>query len=145
MKLASKEFTNNGTIPSNFTCDGEDMSPSLIIEGVHSNAKSLALIMDDPDAPRGTFVHWVAWNIPPSTVEISRGKEPQGIQGKTDFGRTGYGGPCPPFGTHRYFFKIYALDTMLKLSQGSTKKDLENEMKGHIIDKAEIVGLYKRG
>lgn len=143
MKLASAAFTDNGEIPSEFTCDGSDASPPLSISGVPQNAKSLSLIMDDPDAPGRTFVHWVLWNISPTTKEIKRGGEP-GINGKTDFGRFGYGGPCPPSGTHRYLFKLYALDTTLNLSAGSTKRELESAMSGRIIAEAELIGNYKR-
>ena len=108
------------------------------------NAKSLALVMDDPDAPMGIFVHWVVWDIPPNTKEIRKGTEPDGMQGKTGFGRVGYGGPCPPSGTHRYFFKLYALDIKLDLPNGSSKKDLEKAMQGHTIEQAELIGNYQR-
>lgn len=144
MKLTSLAFTNNNTIPSEFTCDGADISPPLTISDVPKNAKSLALIMDDPDAPIGTFVHWVVWNILPDAKEIMKGDEPDGIQGTTGFRRLGYGGPCPPSGTHRYFFKLYALDTELNLPEGSAKHDLENAMQGHIIAQAQLMGTYKR-
>ena len=100
--------------------------------------------MDDPDAPVGTWDHWIVFNIPPSTTEIKKGTEPNGIAGRNSWGRTGYGGPCPPSGTHRYFFKLYALDTMLNLPQVATKKDLEKSMQGHILAKAELIGSYKR-
>ena len=144
MKLTSPEFPNFGYVSSKHTCDGENINPELRIEDAPMKAKSLALIMDDPDAPRGTWVHWVVWNIPADTKMIAKGNEPEGVQGKTDFGTTGHGGPCPPSGIHRYFFKLYALDVSLNLREGSTKKDLENAMKGHIMEKAELVGLYKR-
>lgn len=145
MKLSSSAFVDKGAIPKEFTCDDEDLSPPLVISDVPKNAKSLALIMDDPDAPIGTFVHWVVWNIPPETREIRKGTEPVGIQGRTDFGKNGYGGPCPPSGTHRYFFKLYALDTILNLKQGSTKKELENTMNKYIIEDTQLVGNYRRG
>ena len=144
MKLTSSVFANNGAIPSEFTCDGDDISPHLSISDVPKNAKSLALIMDDPDAPVGIFIHWVVWNIPPDTKEISKGEEPRGVQGMTSFRRQGYGGPCPPSGTHRYFFKLYALDAELNLPEGSTKHDLENAMQSHIIAQAQLMGTYKR-
>ena len=144
MKLASSAFQNNGTIPSEYTCDGNDLSPELSISDVPSSAKSLALVMDDPDAPVGTWDHWIVFNIPPSTKEIPKGKEPQGTAGKNSWGRTGYGGPCPPSGTHRYFFKLYALDAMRNLPQGTTKKELEMAMQGHIIAQAQLMGTYKR-
>jgi Raf kinase inhibitor-like YbhB/YbcL family protein len=145
MKLTSSAFENNGKIPSEFTCDGDDISPPLTINEAPEDTKSLALIMDDPDAPMGTFVHWVVWNIPPGTKEINKGTEPEGVQGKTSFGRQGYGGPCPPSGTHRYFFKLYALDTELDLKEGSSKKDLERAMEDHILAETQLMGTYERG
>ena len=144
MKLTSPSFENNQEMPSEFTCDGPNVLPELNIEEIPENTKSLALIMDDPDAPGGTWVHWVVWNIPQETKVIQKGTEPQGIQGTTSFGRLEYGGPCPPSGTHRYFFKLYALDTSLDLKQGSNKAALEQAMDGRIIEKAELIGLYKR-
>ena len=145
MKLTSSAFQNNGAIPSEFTCDSSDVSPPLSISDAPANAKSLALIMDDPDAPVGTWDHWVVFNIRPSTREMTKGNEPNGVAGENSWGRTGYGGPCPPSGTHRYFFKLYALDTMLNLPQDTAKKELEKAMQGHIIAKAELMGSYKRG
>ena len=144
MKLTSSAFSHNGSIPSEYTCDGSDLSPPLSISDVPSNAKSLALISDDPDAPVGTWDHWVVFNIPPLTKEIPKGKEPSGIAGKNSWGRTGYCGPCPPSVTHRYFFKLYDLDTILNLPAGSSKKQVETAMQGHILAKAELMGLYKR-
>ena len=144
MKLTSSAFENEGDIPSEFTCDGADISPPLTISEVPEKTKTLALICDDPDAPMGTFVHWVVWNIPSDTKEIAKGTEPQGMQGKTDFGKQGYGGPCPPSGTHRYFFKIYALDTEINFEESSTKKDLEKAMEGHILAEAQLMGNYQR-
>ena len=144
MKIISSAFAQNSPIPSEFTCDEHNTSPPLMISDVPSNVKSLALIMDDPDAPIGTFVHWVAWNIPTSTKQINKGNEPEGAAGKNGAGKTGYIGPCPPSGTHRYFFKLYALDTTLNIPEGSNKKDLESAMQGHIIAKAELMGTYKR-
>jgi hypothetical protein len=142
MKLTSPEFKNNEFIPSKFTCEGQDINPALIIEGIPQEAKSLALIVDDPDAPMGTWVHWVVYDIP----IISRIEENSvpGKQGINDFRKKDYGGPCPPFGTHRYFFKIYALDKQLGLKEGVNKKSLEKEMQGHTLDKAELIGLYKK-
>ena len=144
MNITSSAFAHTERIPRKYTCQGNDINPPLSWTGVPQGTQSLVLIVDDPDAPRGTWVHWVVWNIPADTKMIAKGNEPEGIQGKTDFGTTGYGGPCPPSGIHRYFFKIYALDVSLNLREGSTKKDLENAMKGHIMEKAELVGLYKR-
>lgn len=142
MKLSSPEFEHNGFIPKKFTCQGEDVNPTLVIEDIPDGTKSLALIMDDPDAPMGTWVHWVVFNIP----VISRIEENSvpGKQGINDFGRLNYGGPCPPSGTHRYFFKLYALDTELDLGEGITKKELEEAMEGHILQKVELIGLYKK-
>ncbi|MBI5143776.1 MAG: YbhB/YbcL family Raf kinase inhibitor-like protein [Candidatus Omnitrophica bacterium] len=143
MKLSSPEFENNKFIPSRFTCEGEDVNPALVIENIPSDAKSLALIVDDPDAPMGTWVHWVVYDIPVAS-RIDEDSIP-GKQGINDFRRTDYGGPCPPSGTHRYFFKIYALDKELALKEGVSKKALEKAMEGHILDKVELVGLYKKG
>ncbi len=142
MKLTSAEFGNNEFIPEKFTCEGNDINPALIIENVPASAKSLALIVDDPDAPMGTWVHWVVYNIPVIS-RIEEGSIP-GEQGINNFGRGDYGGPCPPSGTHRYFFKIYALDAELNLKAGLSKKALEMAIQTHIIDKAELVGLYKK-
>jgi Raf kinase inhibitor-like YbhB/YbcL family protein len=144
MKLTSAAFQHNGAIPSEYTCDGSDLSPPLAISDVPSNAKSLVLISDDPDAPVGTWDHWIVFNIPASTMQIPKGTEPKGIGGKNSWGRTGYGGPCPPSGTHRYFFKLYALDTMLNLQEGAAKKDIEKAMQSHILAKAELMGTFKR-
>ena len=142
MKLKSPEFENNMFIPKKFTCSGENINPALIIENIPEEVKSLALIFNDPDAPMGTWVHWVVFNIP----VISRIEEDSvpGKQGINDFGRLNYGGPCAPFGTHRYFFKAYALDTKLNLEEGLTKADLEKAMASHILAKAELIGLYKK-
>ncbi len=144
MKLTSPAFEHGGEIPSLFTCDGSDISPPLEISDVPKGTASLALVMDDPDAPGGTFDHWVVWNIPPGTGRIASGSEPQGVQGRTDFGRMGYGGPCPPSGTHRYVFKLYALDTKLGLGRGSRKDDLEAAMRGHVLAEALLEGSYRR-
>ena len=125
-----------------FTCQGDDVNPELIIEGLPDGVKTLALIVDDPDAPMGTWVHWVVYDIPVIT-KIEENSIP-GKQGGNDFGRKNYGGPCPPSGTHRYFFKLYALDTLLDLPEGINKEDLEGVIQGHILDKTELVGLYKK-
>jgi Raf kinase inhibitor-like YbhB/YbcL family protein len=142
MKLTSPEFKNNEFIPKKFTCEGNDVSPTLIIEDIPKDAKNLALIVDDPDAPMGTWVHWVLYDIP----VVSKIDEDSitGKQGSNDSGGRDYHGPCPPSGTHRYFFKIYALDRQLNLSGGINKKSLEKAMEGHILDKAELIGLYQR-
>ena len=144
MKLSSQAFENGGSIPREYTCDDIDVSPPLTFSEVPENAKSLALIMDDPDAPMGTWVHWLVWNIPQNNTGLSKGENITFPQGKNDFGKLYYGGPCPPSGTHRYYFKLYALDTMLDLAVGATKKQLEDAMKGHIVEEAQLMGTYSR-
>ena len=145
LQLTSQAFHDNGMIPSEYTCDGANGNPPLSIRNVPANARSFALIVDDPDAPRGTWVHWVLWNMGPDTTEIPAMSVPGGaLQGTNDFGRQSYGGPCPPSGTHRYFFKLYALDISPPLKPGATKEQLEEALKGHILEKAELVGLYRR-
>lgn len=145
MQLASSAFEHNQSIPSKYTCDGENVSPPLAISDVPAGAKGLLLIVDDPDAPRGDWVHWTVWNIKPDTAGIGEGTVPSGaIQGMTDFGRIGWGGPCPPGGTHRYQFKLYALDTELSLSSSARKSDIEQAMQGHILEQTILIGLYQR-
>lgn len=145
LKVTSPAFAANGQIPKQYTCDGRDISPPLQIAAIPPGTRSLAIICDDPDAPAGTWVHWVVWNIDPSVREIKEGSLPKGaIEGINDFGRRAYGGPCPPSGQHRYFFKVYALDTTLDIPLNSTKADLEKAMKEHILGQGEIVGLYRR-
>lgn len=142
MKLISSAFENNGDIPSKYTCQGEDVNPPLEIEDIPENTKTLVLIMDDPDAPMGVWDHWVVWNIKPIN-KIEENSSP-GIQGTNDFGKNDYGGPCPPSGKHRYFFKLYALDTELDIDVSAHKKDIEKIMEGHILEKAELIGLYEK-
>ena len=145
MKISSTAFGNNGQIPSKYTCDGADINPPLGFEGVPAAAKSLALIVDDPDAPMGIWVHWVVWNIDPRTAGIAENAAAKGaMQGVNDFGKQAYGGPCPPSGTHRYFFKLYALDAVPDIKKNAKKADLEAAMKGHVLDEAQLIGLYKR-
>ncbi|OGI70681.1 hypothetical protein A3A09_01815 [Candidatus Nomurabacteria bacterium RIFCSPLOWO2_01_FULL_42_20] len=144
MKIESTAFQNNQSIPSLYTCDGANINPPLTFSDIPAGAKSLALIMDDPDAPMGTWDHWIIFNIPPETKEIKEGLVPEGVLGVTSFRKTGYGGPCPPDREHRYFFKLYALDTILNLPEGSSKKEVEVAMSGHIIAQAELVGKYNR-
>jgi len=145
MKIISPEFNSGAKIPSKFTCDGEDINPALIISDVPKEAKNLALINDDPDAPAGTWVHWLIWNISPDTVEVKENSVPDGsIEGTTSFGGVGYGGPCPHSGEHRYVFKLYALDTMLDLPSGSNKEELLRAMEGHVVEQSELTGVYKR-
>lgn len=144
MKFESSAFSNGKAIPERYTCDGEDISPPLTMNDVPKNCKSLALIMDDPDAPMGTFDHWIVWNLHPKTNDLAE-EASVPHEGENSFGTNGWRGPCPPRGeTHRYFFKLFALDTMLDLEDGSTKEALENAMKGHILDKIELMGTYKR-
>jgi len=144
MKITSSAFREGANIPSKFTCDGSDTSPPLQIAGVPSGAKSLVLIVDDPDAPSGLFTHWLVWNIPPQTGSIAEGSAPQGVQGANDFGKSGYRGPCPPPGTHRYSFKIFALDRELELRSGAKRSQVDAAMKGHVIAQGELVGRYAK-
>ena len=142
MNITSPAFKNNGFIPSKFTCQGEDINPTLIIEDIPEGTKSLALILDDPDAPMGTWVHWILYNVPVIS-RIEEGSIP-GKQGFNDFRGTDYGGPCPPFGTHRYVFRLYALDVILDMEEGAGRNALERAMEGHILERAELTGLYKK-
>ena len=135
-------FESNQLIPAKYTCDGDNVNPPLTIEGVPEGTKSLVLIVDDPDAPAGTFDHWVVWNIPP-TSKIEENTVP-GAEGLSSYRKHAYGGPCPPYGTHRYFFKVYALDTKLDLSANSAKKDVEKAVGSHVLAEGELVGLYRR-
>ncbi len=145
LNVSSPAFEENGNIPRQYTCDGKDVSPPLTIEQVPKQARSLALIVDDPDAPGGTWVHWVVWNIPPEVRDIKENTAPPGgAQGKNDFKKNGYGGPCPPGGTHRYFFKVYALDTTLRIGRDATASDLRKAMKGHVLAEGQLIGRYKR-
>jgi Raf kinase inhibitor-like YbhB/YbcL family protein len=146
MRIKTTAFQEGGNIPSKFTCDGADANPPLRFEGVPAEAKSLALIVDDPDAPGGLFTHWLVWNIDPKTTAVEENGAPSNsVQGKNDFGKSGYGGPCPPSGTHRYFFKIFALDRQLDLAAGSKRAQLDAQMRGHIIAQGELMGRYSRG
>jgi Raf kinase inhibitor-like YbhB/YbcL family protein len=154
LTITSTAFTNGGEIPSRYTCQDEDISPPLGWRGVPDNTRSLVLIVDDPDAPdpkapRMTWVHWVLFNLPPDMAGLPEAASvdelPPGIkQGMNSWNRTGYGGPCPPVGRHRYFHKLYALDTVLNLPGKPTSKALEAGMQGHIIDQAELVGTYQK-
>ena len=151
MEIKSSAFKNNEEIPAKYTCKGQDVSPELTWSGAPQGTKSFALISDDPDAPVGTWVHWVIYDIPPDTMQLPEAVPKKEIledgskQGMTDFRDIGYGGPCPPPGTpHRYFFKLYALDEMLNLKPGLTKQALLKEIEGHVLEEAELVGLFKR-
>ena len=144
MKITSSAFQEGGNIPSKFSCDGADTSPPLQISDIPSGAKSLVLIIDDPDAPSGLFTHWAVWNISPQTSTITEGSTPKGVQGTNDFGKSGYGGPCPPSGTHRYYFKIFALDRELDLPFGAKRGQLDAAMKSHVVAQGELMGRYSR-
>ena len=154
LTLTSASFQHKGTIPLRHTCDGDDLSPQLVWTGLPANTQSLVLIVDDPDAPdpqapKMTWVHWVLYNIPPHTTELSEGiaaaNLPAGtLQGLNDWRRTGYGGPCPPIGRHRYFYKLFALDTRLPDLKSPSKGALEKAMQGHVLAHAELIGLYQR-
>lgn len=144
--ISSPEFAQNQTIPMKFTCEGANVAPTLIWEGFPEETKSFALIMDDPDAPGGTWVHWVLFNIPATTKHLnSQNSTPDGaVNGTNSWGKKSYGGPCPPTGQHHYLFKIYALDTKLALTSKATKEEVEVAMKEHILAKAELIGVYKK-
>ena len=152
LQLTSSAFENNGIIPTAFTCDGEDKSPALSWDGIPEGAQSLVLIMDDPDIPESVkrargitvFDHWVVFNIPPSTLGVAEGEEPTGASGSNSSGLTGYKGPCPPDREHRYIFRLYALDTILELSVGSTKEEVLRATEGHVLGQAELAGRYNR-
>ena len=145
MNLTSPDFGEGGNIPERFTCDGKDISPTLKIDGIPKEAKSLVLIVDDPDAPGGNFTHWLIWNIVPDLTEIVANQLPaHAVQGVNDFGKSKYNGPCPPAGVHRYYFRLYALDTTLTLPQASRRKAVDSAMKGHIVADATLMGRYAR-
>ncbi|MFA6923175.1 MAG: YbhB/YbcL family Raf kinase inhibitor-like protein [Bacteroidales bacterium] len=148
--LKSNGFNDGEMMPAKFSCDGENVSPPLSWDSVPEKAKTFAIICDDPDAPMKTWVHWVIFNIPSNVKELKEGMKKDAvlgnkiIQGTTDFGKSGYGGPCPPGGTHRYFFKIYALDCEMNLKAATTKEQLLKAMEGHILAQGELIGKYKR-
>jgi hypothetical protein len=151
MQLTSTAFTEGATIPSRYTCDGEDLSPALAWSGAPATTKAFALIMDDPDAPAGVWVHWVLFNLAPDVMALVEGVPPDpsppagGLHGTNSWRRLGYGGPCPPSGTHRYFFKLYALDAPLAaLSNSATARDVVAAMQGHILAEARLMGRYAR-
>ena len=145
MKIESPAFKNNERIPSEYTCDGKNINPALKISEIPKNTVSLALIVEDPDAPGGTWIHWTVFNINPDTSQIPENSVPErAIEGVTDFGKPGYGGPCPPSGSHRYFFELYALDSIIKLDSSASADDIKKAMEGHMLGSAELVGLYSR-
>ena len=145
MRISSPAFVDHGTIPPQYTCDGEDISPPLNFENVPEDAQSLTLIVEDPDAPGKTWVHWVVVNIDPHITRLHEDSVPMGgFEAMTDFGSTGWGGPCPPSGPHRYHFKVYALDNKLDVTEDITRIEVERAMEGHILDKSELIGIYSR-
>jgi len=143
LTVKSPVFEHNGDIPSKYTCQGEDVNPPLEIAGIPEGTVSLVLLVEDVEASRGIFVHWVVWNIDPVN-RIGENSIP-GIEGTNDFKKHSYGGPCPPSGTHRYFFTVYALDTILGLDSHATKQDVERAMEGHILAQGELIGLCSKG
>jgi Raf kinase inhibitor-like YbhB/YbcL family protein len=150
IQLTSSAFADGQPIPARFTCTGDDLSPPLAWSGAPETAQSFALIMDDPDAPGGTWVHWVVYNLPASTASLPEAVQPDeqlaggGLHGKNSWKKTGYGGPCPPSGTHHYVFRLYALDALLELDAGATEKDLAGPMEGHILARGQLVGTYQK-
>ncbi|WP_162426824.1 YbhB/YbcL family Raf kinase inhibitor-like protein [Pontibacter pudoricolor] len=140
--LKSSAFDAGETIPEQYTCDGDDVNPGLELDNIPAATVSLAILMEDPDAPSGTWTHWLAWNIPPSqTIEENSA---EGVLGKNDFGTILYQGPCPPMGTHRYFFRVYALDIKLDLPAGSTREQMLKALEFHVIGSGELMGLYSK-
>jgi Raf kinase inhibitor-like YbhB/YbcL family protein len=145
IRVTSADFAEGASIPARFTCQGQNISPSLAFADVPASAKSLVLIVDDPDAPSGTFTHWLVWNIPPGTKKLPSGASPPGApQGTNDFGSVGYSGPCPPSGVHRYLFHLYALNTLLHLPSGASRTDLDAAIRGHVMATAVLEGHYTR-
>jgi len=145
MKLTSPVFGQNQPIPATYTCDGANRHPPLIISQVPAKAQSLALVVEDPDAPAKTFTHWLLYDLPPSTRQIPEGEVPlKGTDGVNDFGVLDYRGPCPPSGTHHYVFRLFALDTELDLAEGAIKEEVLAKMEGHVLDRAELIGIYGR-
>jgi Raf kinase inhibitor-like YbhB/YbcL family protein len=143
ISVTTPAFQAGGDIPAKFTCNGANANPELKINGVPNEAKSLVLIVDDPDAPRGLFTHWIVWNIDPKTTDIGENSAPAGgVQGTNDFGKRNYGGPCPPSGTHRYFFKIFALDAKVDLKPSARRAELDGAMRGHILAQGELMARY---
>lgn len=144
MELRSEAFEDGGMIPAKYTCDGADINPPLHISEVPAGAEALALVVDDPDAPGMTFVHWTVWNMPVDLEEISEGTQPDGVEGRTDFGRIGYGGPCPPSGTHTYRFRLFALDSRLGLERGADKSEVADAIEKQALEEVVLRGRYGR-
>ena len=143
ISITSPSFQAGGDIPTKFTCNGTNVSPELQISSVPNEAKSVVLIVDDPDAPRGLFTHWIVWNIDPKTTRVADNSAPTAaVQGTNDFGKRNYGGPCPPSGMHRYFFKIFALDTKLELKPGARRVEIDAAMRGHVLAQGELMARY---
>ena len=140
--ISSPAFENEGVIPAKYTCDGEEINPPLQVKSIPEGTKTLAIIVEDPDAPKGTFDHWLAWNIPPENA-VEEGR-PAGISGTNSAGKTGYHGPCPPSGYHRYYFYLFALDSSLNLKAGANKNELKEAMKGHILAGGSLMGRYQK-
>ncbi len=144
MKVTSSAFEHNQPIPSKYTCAGENVNPPLEFSDIPDGTKSLVLIVDDPDAPGKTWVHWVLYNVSPNIAFIKENSTPSNaVIGMSDFGKNEYGGPCPPTGSHRYFFKLYALDTVLPMKNAPGKEEIEESMRGHVLGKAELIGVYE--
>ncbi len=150
IKLTSSAFSEGQPIPRAYTCDGVNISPPLEWSGVPKTAKTIAIVCDDPDAPGGTWVHWVLYNLPGDNIglvenlPVTESLKAGGFQGSNDFGKIGYGGPCPPSGTHRYFFRVYAIDSELPLKAGATKAELMKAMEGHVLLQGQLMGTYRR-
>jgi Raf kinase inhibitor-like YbhB/YbcL family protein len=142
LSISSPSFKHEGLIPRTYTCEGSNINPPLVIEGIPEETRSLALIVEDPDAPGGTFDHWLIWNIPP--VKVIPENSRAGLEGMNSKGELGYTGPCPPSGSHRYFFKVYAVNILLDTQKGATKEKLEFALKNHTISEGEMIGLYKK-
>jgi hypothetical protein len=145
MRITSEAFSEREMIPSRYTCDVKDLIPPLNFENVPQHAAALALVVDDPDAPNGTWDHWVVWNISPTTPGVREGHAPEGVVGHNSWGKSAWGGPCPPNGQHRYVFTLYALDAKVQLPATATKKDLERAIAGHVVEQARLTGVYDRG
>lgn len=146
MTITSTAFTNGDRIPDEYTCQGDDINPALTFSEVPPEAESLVLILDDPDAPNGPFTHWMLYDISPALLQIIENAKPDtGVEGTNDFGKVNYGGPCPPEGEHRYFFRVFALDKLLHLHPGATRAELDAAMGDHIIEQAELMGVFSHG
>ncbi len=145
IQIYSSAFLQGEDIPKKFTCRGDNVNPPLSFDRIPESAKSLVLIVDDPDAPMGVWTHWLVWNIDPKADHINEHTVPDhAVSGTNDFGTESYGGPCPPFGTHHYYFRLYALDTVLSLPKGSKRKELEKVIQGHVLEQGELMGIFSK-